>query len=61
MKQHEYMVRCDKDVFEDTRPHYLLEVSTNNFECYREIKNAVFQIITRYETQENRENKEEKE
>lgn len=55
MKQHEYMVRCDKDVFEDTAPHYIIEASTNNFECYREIKNLVSNIIIKYEAQESKE------
>lgn len=53
MKQHEYMVRCDKDVFEESKtPHYVIEVSTDDHSCYQEIKDAVTQIVTEYEIKE---------
>ena len=52
MKQHEYTVRCDKDVFESREPHYVIEVSTNNYECYQELKEGIFDVISDYEEEE---------
>ncbi len=53
MKQYEYMFRSDKDVFEDeNRVHYVLEVSTNNHECYQELKEGIAAVIAEYEERE---------
>lgn len=52
MKQHEYMVRCDKDVFESREPHYVIEVSTNNYACYQALKDGVNDVISEYEETE---------
>lgn len=54
MKQHEYMFRSDKDVFEDgQRVHYIIEVSTNNYECYQELKDNIASIVAQYEYKES--------
>ena len=60
MKQHEYTIRADKDVFETRKPHYIIEVSTNNYECYRAIKEGINDIVSEYEeAEEKAENEEE--
>lgn len=52
MKQYEYETRFDKDLFEQG-PHYHIEISTNNFGCYDELKIAVSAIINKYEAAES--------
>ena len=61
MKQYEYMVRADKDVFETRQPNYNIEVSTNNYECYRAIKEGINDIISEYEEAEAKAENEEDE
>lgn len=53
MKQYEYMMRTDKDVFESIPPSYYIEISTNNYSCYQEIKNAAASIVAQYEYKES--------
>ena len=56
MKQHEYMVRADKDVFDETRKtHYIIEVSTNNHACYQALKEGINAVISEYEEAEAKE------
>ena len=51
--KHEYMVRYDKDVFEESnKVSYYIEISTDNFECYSEIKNTVQNTVNRFERKE---------
>lgn len=54
MKQHEYMLRIDKDVFEgeQTPVHYHIEISTNNYQCHKDLANAVYRIINDYQEME---------
>lgn len=50
---HEYMVRYDKDVFEESnKVSYYIEISTDNFECYSEIKNTVQNTVNKFERKE---------
>lgn len=53
MKQYEYMVRTDKDVFEEERVHYMIEISTNNHACYQELKDSITSIVAQYEYKES--------
>lgn len=55
MKQYEYMVRADKDIFESREPHYCIEVSTNNYECYQTLKEGIAAVISEYEEAEAKE------
>lgn len=51
--KHEYMVRYDKDVFEESnKVSYYIEISTDNFECYSELKNTVQNTVNRFERKE---------
>lgn len=50
---HEYMLRADKDVYESLRPSYVIEISTNNYRCYKEILSAASDIIEHYQDAEN--------
>ena len=52
MKQYEYMTRFDKDVFESRKPHYTIEVTTDNYACYQAINDGVNDIISEYEEAE---------
>lgn len=55
MKQYEYMFRSDKDVFEgENRVHYVIEVTTNNYECYQELKEGIAAVIAEYEERETK-------
>lgn len=53
MKQYEYMVRADKDVYEsEERVHYIIEVSTNNYACYQALKEGISAVVNEFEEQE---------
>ena len=59
MKQHEYMVRTDKDVFESRKPSYIIEVSTDNYDCYQALKEGINAVISEYEEAESKNQEEE--
>lgn len=51
--RHEYMLRADKDVYENSPSSYVIEVSTNDYLCFKAIFTAASDIIEDYQDAEN--------
>lgn len=57
MKQHEYEMITEKDVYENETfsPSYRIEVITNNYECYKDLKDGIRDLLDIYEDKEGEE------